>query len=239
MSSRTSRRAARQIQFHGRDAQFVPVVRSVRQRSEARHAADLAAAVGQIMVEHLLEHLLRSTTDRRSPPPDHGSPATDQYPAGDSVSDIWISGSEFVSDFDIRIWLRVGVEPRFCRRDFSVQRFAGDRLRPTTCGQRKSSPQDATGVDDRQSLSTAAVFLLGVVVVCHPDSGVRRTAAQRGHHLSMEECRWQVKSNGAFTGGIFLRYGCHPCEPGRQTPRSVCRGAPKLASPWKSGMLIR
>jgi len=47
----------------------------------------------------------------------------------------------------------VGVEPRFGRRDFGVERFAGDRLRPAAGGERQSSSQDSAGGDQRQSLA--------------------------------------------------------------------------------------
>jgi hypothetical protein len=37
--------------------------------------------------------------------------------------------------------------------------------------------------------------------------GVGRTAAQRGHHLSMKDYGGQVKANEAYTGGIFVGHG--------------------------------
>jgi len=112
----------------------------------------------------------------------------------------------------------VGVEPRFGRRDFGVKRFAGDRLRPAAGGQRKSCPQNAAGGDERQGRAAAGVLLIrGVVVVCRPDFGVGRIAAQRGHSPNMTEDGRQVKSNRAYsirTRDIALeRVARHPGEP--------------------------
>jgi hypothetical protein len=61
-----------------------------------------------------------------------------------------------ISDFDIRISFTVVVEPRFGCRDLRVERFAGDRLRPPAGGQRKPTPQDAAGGDERQGLGAVA-----------------------------------------------------------------------------------
>ena len=65
----------------GRDSrpgcQVIPVVGRVRHRSEDRHTAGLAAAVGQAMVEHLAAPLLRPTTDHRPPITGHRSLVTD------------------------------------------------------------------------------------------------------------------------------------------------------------------